>query len=137
VSEQAEAGAREALNAAARKYNYCLAIAAGCGLASVVVFAIAGHFDIGILFCVGLGLGVVNSQLVQRSLASSVEAGDPDRKALTFSMLRRLIVVSIIAFAIAIIYQPHGWVVFVGLASFQVLIMSTVFGGLIREVRRG
>ena len=64
MSEQAEAGAREALNAAARKYNYCLAIAAGCGLASVVVFAIAGHFDIGILFCVGLGLGVINSQLV-------------------------------------------------------------------------
>ena len=137
MSEQAEAGAREALNAAASKYNSCLAIAAGCGLASVVVFAIAGDFDIGILFCVGLGLGVVNSQLVQRSLASSVEVGDPNRKALTFSMLRRLIVVSIIAFAIAIVYQPHGWVVFVGLASFQVLIMSTVFGGLIREVRRG
>jgi hypothetical protein len=27
--------------------------------------------------------------------------------------------------------------VFVGLASFQLLIMSTVFGGLILEVRRG
>jgi ATP synthase I chain len=137
MSEQAETGAREALNAAARKYNYALAIAAGGGLASVVAFGIAGSIDIGILFCVGLGLGIVNSQLVQRSLASSVEAGDPNRKALTFSMLRRLIVVSIIAFAIAIVYQPHGWVVFAGLAAFQLLIMSTVFGGLIREVRRG
>jgi hypothetical protein len=137
MSEQAETGARAALNAAARKYNYALAIAAGGGLASVVAFGIAGKIDIGILFCVGLGLGVVNSQLVQRSLASSVEAGDPNRKALTFSMLRRLIVVSIIAFAIAIVYQPHGWVVFAGLAAFQLLIMSTVFGGLIREVRRG
>lgn len=130
-------GAREALNAAARKYNFALAIAAAGGLACVIGFAIAGHFDIGILFCVGLGLGVVNSQMVQRSLASSVAAGDPNRKALTYSMLRRLVVVSIIAFVIAIAYQPHGWVVFVGLASFQVLIMSTVFGGLIREVRRG
>lgn len=137
MSEQAETGAREALNAAARKYNFALAIAAAGGLASVVAFAIAGHVDIGILFCVGLGLGIVNSQLVQRSLASSVAAGDPNRKALTFSMLRRLIVVSIIAFAIAIVYEPHGWVVFVGLAAFQLLIMSTVFGGLIREVRRG
>jgi hypothetical protein len=137
MSEQAEAGAREALNAAARKYNFALAIAAAGGLASVVAFGIAGQIDVGILFCVGLALGVVNSQLVQRSLASSVAAGDPNRKALTFSMLRRLIVVSIIAFAIAIAYQPHGWVVFVGLASFQLLIMSTVFGGLIREVRRG
>ena len=41
-----------------------------------------------------------------------------------------------IAFAIAIVYQPNGWVVFVGLAAFQLLVMSTVFGGLIREVRR-
>jgi hypothetical protein len=137
MSERAEAGAREALNAAARKYNFALAIAAAGGLGSIVAFAIAGNVDIGILFSVGLGLGVVNSHLVQRSLASSVSAGDPNRKALTFSMLRRLIVMSIIAFAIAIAYQPHGWVVFVGLASFQLLIMSTVFGGLIREVRRG
>lgn len=137
MSEHAEVGAREALNAAARKYNFALAIAAGGGLASVVVFGIAGHFAIGVMFCVGLGLGVVNSQLVQRSLASSVAAGDPNRKALTFSMLRRLTVVSVIAFAIAIVYRPDGWVVFVGLAAFQLLIMSTVFGGLIREVRRG
>jgi hypothetical protein len=137
VSEQAETGAREALNAAARKYNFALAIAAAGGLGSVVAFAIAGHIDIGFLFCVGLILGVVNSQLVQRSLASSVAAGEPNRRALTFSMLRRLIVVSIIAFAIAVAYRPNGWVVFVGLAAFQLLIMSTVFGGLIREVRRG
>ena len=33
------------------------------------------------------------------------------------SMLRRLVVVSALAFAIALIYQPHGWVVFVGLAA--------------------
>lgn len=137
MSERADTGARAALNAAARKYNYALAITAAAGLASVVIFGIAGHIDIGILFCVGLSLGVVNSQLVQRSLASSVEAGDPNRKALTFSMLRRLVVVSIVAFAIALIYPPHGWVVFVGLAGFQLLIMGTVFAGLIREVRRG
>ena len=53
-------------------------------------------------------------------------------------MLRRLVlIVSLVAFAIALIYPPHGWVVFVGLAIFQMLIMGTVFGGLIREVRRG
>jgi hypothetical protein len=136
VSETAE-GTRDALNAAARKYNYALAIAAGGGLLTVIVSAIMGSVDVGVLFCVGLGLGVVNSQLVQRSLASSVAAGDPNRKALTLSMLRRLVIVSIIAFAIAIVYQPHGWVVFAGLAAFQLLIMSTVFTGLIREVRRG
>ena len=127
---------RDALKAAARKYNYALIIAAVGGLVALIVLTVAGLFDAGVLVCVGLALGVVNMQLVQRSLASSVAAGEPNRKALTMSMLRRLVVVSAIAFAIAIIYQPHGWVVFVGLAAFQLLIMSTVFGGLIREVRR-
>lgn len=127
---------RDALRAAARKYNYALVIAAAGGLVALIVLSLAGLFDAGVLVCVGLALGVVNMQLVQRSLASSVAAGEPNRKALTMSMLRRLVVVSAIAFAIALVYQPHGWVVFVGLAAFQLLIMSTVFGGLIREVRR-
>jgi hypothetical protein len=136
VSEDTSTDSRDALKAAARKYNYCLIIAAVGGLVGLIVLTIAGLFDAGVLLCVGLGLGVVNMQLVQRSLASSVASGEPDRKALTMSMLRRLVVVSAIAFAIALIYQPHGWVVFVGLAAFQLLMMGTVFGGLIREVRR-
>jgi len=136
VSGDTSTDSRDALNAAARKYNYALIIAAVGGLVSLIVLSVAGLFDAGVLLCVGLALGVVNMQLVQRSLASSVAAGEPNRKALTMSMLRRLVVVSAIAFAIALIYQPHGWVVFVGLAAFQLLIMSTVFGGLIREVRR-
>jgi hypothetical protein len=136
VSGDTSTDSRDALKAAARKYNYALIIAAVGGLVSLIVLSIAGLFDAGGLLCVGLALGVVNMQLVQRSLASSVAAGEPNRKALTMSMLRRLVVVSAIAFAIALLYQPHGWVVFVGLAAFQLLIMSTVFGGLIREVRR-
>jgi hypothetical protein len=136
VSGDTSTDSRDALKAAARKYNYALVIAAVGGLVSLIVLSVAGLFDAGVLLCVGLALGVVNMQLVQRSLASSVAAGEPNRKALTMSMLRRLVVVSAIAFAIALIYQPHGWVVFVGLAAFQLLIMSTVFGGLIREVRR-
>jgi hypothetical protein len=136
VSGDTSTDSRDALKAAARKYNYALIIAAVGGLVSLIVLTVVGLFDAGVLLCVGLALGVVNMQLVQRSLASSVAAGEPNRKALTMSMLRRLVVVSAIAFAIALIYQPHGWVVFVGLAAFQLLIMSTVFGGLIREVRR-
>jgi hypothetical protein len=136
VSGDTSTDSRDALKAAARKYNYALIIAAVGGLVSLIVLTVAGLFDAGVLLCVGLALGVVNMQLVQRSLASSVAAGEPNRKALTMSMLRRLVIVSAIAFAIALLYQPHGWVVFVGLAAFQLLIMSTVFGGLIREVRR-
>jgi hypothetical protein len=137
TDHQTATDTRAALERAARKYNYTLIIAAVGGLVSLIVLAFLGLADAGLLLCVGLGLGVFNSYLVQRSLATSVASGEPDRKALTFSMLRRLVLMSAAAFAIALIYQPHGWVVFVGLATFQMLIMSTVFSGLIREVRRG
>jgi hypothetical protein len=136
LSGETSIDSREALLAAARKYNYTLLIAAVGGVVSFVVLAFLGLADAGVLLCVGLGLGILNSHLVQRSLASSVASGEPNRKALTLSMLRRLVIMSAVAFAIALIYQPHGWVVFVGLATFQILVMSTVFSGLIREVRR-
>jgi hypothetical protein len=136
MSDETSDDTRAALRAAARKYNIALVIAAVGGLLSLIAFAIAGDFAVGVMICVGLGLGVVNSHLVQRSLGASVATGEPNRRALTMNMLKRLVVVSAIAFAIAIVYEPNGWVVFVGLASFQLLVMSTVFGGLIREVRR-
>jgi predicted RND superfamily exporter protein len=130
-------GTRQALEQAASKYNKSLLIAAVGGLVAFVVLAIFGYADAGLLLCVGLGLGVVNSMLVQRSLATSIERGEPDRKGLTLGMLKRLVIVSALAFAIAIFYPPHGWFVFLGLASFQMLVMSMVFGSLVREVRRG
>jgi predicted RND superfamily exporter protein len=131
------AGTRQALEQAASKYNKSLLIAAVGGLVSLVVLAIFGYADAGVLLCVGLGLGVINSMLVQRSLATSIERGEPDRKGLTLGMLKRLVIVSAVAFAIAILYPPHGWFVFLGLATFQMLVMTMVFGSLVREVRRG
>jgi hypothetical protein len=130
-------GTRQALEQAASKYNKALLIAAVGGLVALVVLAIFGYADAGVLLCVGLGLGVVNSMLVQRSLATSIERGEPDRKGLTLGMLKRLVIVSAVAFAIAIFYPPHGWFVFLGLATFQMLVMTMVFGSLVREVRRG
>ena len=41
-----------------------------------------------------------------------------------------------IAFLIALAYQPNGWIVFIGLTTFQMLITVTLFGGLARQVRR-
>ena len=68
-------GTRQALEQAASKYNKALLIAAVGGLVALVVLAIFGYADAGVLLCVGLGLGVVNSMLVQRSLATSIEQG--------------------------------------------------------------
>ena len=60
------------------------------GLVGFVALGSTVSLDVGILFCVGLGLGVLNSQLVQRSLVRAVTDGRPDRKTISFGMLRRL-----------------------------------------------
>jgi hypothetical protein len=125
-----------ALRAAARNYNRLLVIAAGLGIVSLLVLAVAGKWVAGVMICIGLGLGIVNSLLVQRSLATAIIAGDPNKRGLAMGVLKRLSVTSLVAFVIALVYQPYGWLVFLGLAVFQMLIMATVFSGLVREVRR-
>ena len=137
MSGDTSTDSRDALAcAAARKYNYALIIAAVGGLVSLIVLTFPVSSTRA--SCCASASGSVSSTATWSSgrWRRRWPSGEPDRKGLTMSMLRRLVVVSAIAFAIALIYQPHGWVVFVGLAAFQLLIMSTVFGGLIREVRR-
>jgi hypothetical protein len=127
---------RMALRSAARNYNKSLLLSAVIGVVGLVVLAITVSIDAGILFCVGLGLGVLNSQLVQRSLVRAVTEGRADRKAISFGVLRRLSLITALAVGIALLYRPDGLLVFVGLMIFQMLSLATVLGGLARQVRR-
>jgi hypothetical protein len=124
-----------ALRSAARNYNKSLVIAAVMGVVGLVALGLAVGLDAGILFCVGLGLGVVNSQLVQRSLVRAVTDGKSDRRSVTLGVLRRLALITAIAVAIAVLYKPDGWVVFIGLMVFQMVTLGTVLAGLTKQVR--
>jgi hypothetical protein len=127
---------RMALRSAARNYNKSLLLSAIIGVVGLVVLSLTVSIDAGILFCVGLGLGVLNSQLVQRSLVRAVTEGRADRKAISFGVLRRLSLITALAVGIALLYRPEGLLVFVGLMIFQMLSLATVLGGLARQVRR-
>ena len=127
---------RMALRSAARNYNKSLLLSAIIGVVGLVVLSLTVSIDAGILFCVGLGLGVLNSQLVQRSLVRAVTEGRADRKAISFGVLRRLSLITALAVGIALLYRPDGLLVFVGLMIFQMLSLATVLGGLARQVRR-
>lgn len=125
-----------ALRSAARNYNRTLVIAAAVAVAGFAALTWATGVDGGVLFVVGVVLGVVNSQLVQRSLARAVTSDAISRKAIAGGVLRRLLLVTAVAVVIAVVYQPDGWLVFMGLTVFQMLIMVTFFAGLARQVRR-
>ena len=124
-----------ALRSAARNYNKSLLISAIVGLIGFVVLWLTVSLDAGILFCVGLGLGVLNSQMVQRSLVRAVTDGRSDRKTISFGVLRRLSLITLLAVGIAILYRPEGLLVFIGLMIFQMISLATVLGGLARQVR--
>jgi hypothetical protein len=124
-----------ALRSAARNYNKSLLISAIVGLIGFVVLWLTVSLDAGILFCVGLGLGVLNSQLVQRSLVRAVTDGRSDRKTISFGVLRRLSLITLLAVGIAVLYRPEGLLVFIGLMIFQMISLATVLGGLARQVR--
>lgn len=127
---------RMALRSAARNYNRTLVIAAVLAVAGFIAITLAVGADGGVLFVVGVALGALNSHLVARSLARAVSSETVNRKAIAGGALRRLMVVTAVAVALAFLYQPDGWLVFMGLTVFQLLIMVTFFAGLARQVRR-
>jgi hypothetical protein len=53
----------------------------------------------------------------------------------TLGVLRRLALITAIAVAIAVLYKPDGWVVFIGLMVFQMVTLGTVLAGLTKQVR--
>jgi hypothetical protein len=127
---------RLALRSAARNYSKSLVMSAVIAAVGLVALWITVSLDAGILFCVGIGLGVLNSQLVQRSLVRAVTDGRTDRKAISFGVLKRLSLITLLAVGIAVLYRPTGLLVFIGLMIFQMLSLVTVLAGLARQVRR-
>jgi hypothetical protein len=127
---------RLALRSAARNYSKSLVLSAAIAVVGLVGLWITVSIDAGILFCVGIGLGVLNSQLVQRSLVRAVTEGRADRKAISFGVLRRLSLITVLAVGIAVLYRPTGLLVFIGLMIFQMISLATVLATLARQVRR-
>jgi hypothetical protein len=127
-----------AMRGAMRNYRRALVVALVLGVVSLIVAAVTGHVVVGILLCVGLGLGVYNNQLLARSTVALMATGTgaPSKGAMAASVLRRLAVITAIALAIAFIYRPQGLAVLIGLAAFQLLSVGSVFGNLYRGVRR-
>lgn len=102
-----------------------LIISVVVGLVGIVVSAVLGHLVMGILGCVGLGLGLFNYRLMQRSVVRAISEQNPTRKALTLSSAQRLLLITLLAVAFGIFLQPDGLGVFIGLAVFQAIAVTS------------
>ena len=110
-------------------------IAVAVGVVGLVVCGLLGHIVMGILGVIGMGLGVLNTRMMQKSVAKVIASGNPSRKAVGFSSVQRLMVITAIAVALGIFIRPDGLGVFFGLAIFQVIIIGHTVTPVVKERR--
>jgi hypothetical protein len=105
----------------------------------VVTCALTGYPIAGLFICVGLGLGGWNSRRLwtdtQKLVDGSQTPGEKWRGPAAQSTARRLGLITLIAFLVAVAYRPLGWTVVLGLLVFQLLLMATLAAPLRKVVR--
>lgn len=106
------------------------------GVAGLVVAALLGHIVMGLLGCVGLGLGLVNTRLLQRDVLNVISRDNPSKKAVGVLSARRLLVITAIAVALGIFVRPDGLGVFFGLAVYQFINIAHTAMPVLKERRQ-
>jgi hypothetical protein len=111
-------------------------IAACLGAASFVLLAPMGYPLAAVFFCGGLGLGLLNTALVQRSAARFAVSGDPNKRRFAVAVLARLTLITGLAVGLALALRPEGLAVFAGLAALQLLMIFIASVPLVKELRQ-
>lgn len=107
------------------------AVAAG----SLLVGWSLGHLGFALFGVLGLALGLVNN-IFGVLAVTNFASEQPSKIRFAGSVVGRLAVVSVIAFACALLFRPAGFGVFVGLVVFQFLGLMSSLPPLMKEVRR-
>lgn len=113
-----------------------LLMSAGIAVIGLVATGLLGHIWAGVLGCVGLALGLLNTRLVQRSVSKATITETPNKKQLGLNAVGRLMVITAIAFVIGFFFRPDGLGVFVGLALFQFIMTASTAGTVVKELRQ-
>ena len=111
-----------------------------CGVLSALALGLsagAGHVMFGVFFAVGLGLGLINALLVQRSVASITADPHPVKRKMAVNSVTRLLIITAIGLAIAFAFRPLGLGVVFGLALFQVVLVVSTALPVWKKIRTG
>ncbi len=104
------------------------------GLAVAVLIPM-GYLGYALFGCLGLGLGLLNSALVVRSVERFSET-KPSKARFSGSVLIRLAAITVLAFGLVLLFRPEGVGVFGGLAVFQLIAIASSMLPLIKEIRQ-
>lgn len=111
-------------------------VAAALAVAGFVVLAPMGYPLAAAFFCAGLGLGLLNTALVQRSASRFSTMGNPSKKRFAVAVLGRLALITVLALSLAMLLQPEGLGVFAGLAAFQLMVIFLAAVPMLKELRQ-
>jgi hypothetical protein len=111
-------------------------VSAGFGVIALVLGGLLGHIVMGILFCIGLILGVANARMLQRSVVRVISSGNPTKRAMTGASIQRLLVIAAIALALGFFIRPDGLGVFFGLVVFQMIFVAHTLLPVMKERRK-
>jgi hypothetical protein len=118
-----------------RRYRLILIACPIVEVAGLSVLSVLGYPIAGIALCAGLFMGFINSRMVIAQAAKFTQMENPNKRALAFSVLQRLGVLTAIALLIAFAFRPQGFTVLIGLAVFQLLMMGSTAGAMVRQLR--
>lgn len=112
-------------------------LAAVLALGMFWVTAVFGEWQIGVFCAVGVVLGLLNHLGTELTLLRSVEGGELiSRKQFAASSLIRLMGISLVAIALAVIFWPNGATVLIGLALFHMIALLATGLPLLKELRK-
>lgn len=100
--------------------------------------AVAGWFGqpmFGVFFGLGLGLGLANALLIRRSVQSVTASDHPLKRKMAVNSATRLLTITVIGLAVAYAFRPHGLGVLIGMALFEVLLVSATALPVVKKLR--
>jgi hypothetical protein len=111
-------------------------VAAVLIIASYWVLAQLGEWTLAGCIAGGIALGFINHLVTELWLLRIIASGrQPTRRELTFSTMSRLVVLTVVAVGIAVMFWPDGIGLLFGLAIFRLiaLVMTTI--PLLKELK--
>ena len=116
--------------------RFPLLISAFVGVVGVIVATVLHHPMMGVLGLIGLGLGLINSRMLQKDVVKVIGRDNPTKAAVGIYSARRLLIITAIAVALGIFIRPDGLGVFFGLAIYQLINVSHTALPVVKELRK-
>jgi len=96
-----------------------------------------GEWETATLTAAGVGLGLVNQVATELWLARLISSGEqPTRGRIAASTITRLLLLSVVAVAVAVVYWPSGVGLLLGLALFRLIALVMTGIPLLKELKK-